>query len=82
MERAYVEPKNVPAIISLDAIRINPMAAINLFLEGKQQLIARFYDEIGPMQFIQNVDNGYVFLLGMNAVYINEQDVQLTKYID
>jgi hypothetical protein len=82
MEKAYVEQQFVPAIISLDTIRINPMAGIRLFREGQQGVIARFYDEIGPMQFIHNVDNGYLFLLGMNLVHISEQDVQLIKYVD
>ena len=82
MKKTYVEPQFVPAIISLDTININPMAGISLFREGKQQVIARFNDEIGPMQFIQNVDNGYIFLLGMNLVHVSEQDVQLLKYID
>ena len=77
-----MELQNVPAIISFDTIRINPMAGIRLFKEGKQEVIARFYDEIGPMQFIQNVGNGYLFLLGMNLVYVGEQDVQLVKYVD
>lgn len=58
------------------------MAGISLFREGKQEVIARFSDEIGPMQFIQNVDNGYLFLLGMNLVYVSEQDVQLIRYVD
>ena len=82
MKKAYVEPQFVPAIISLDTIKINPMAGISLFREGKQQVIARFNDETGPIQFIQNVDNGYIFLLGMNLVHVSEQDVQLIKYID
>jgi hypothetical protein len=82
MKKAYVEPQFVPAIISLDTIRINPMAGINIFRQGKQEVVARFYDEIGPMQFIQNVDNGYLFLLGMNLVHVGEQDVQLFKYVD
>jgi len=82
MKKAYVEPQFVPAIISLDMIRINPMAGIRLFREGKQEVIARFYDEIGPMQFIQNVDNGYLFLLGMNLVHVSEQDVQFIEYVD
>ncbi len=82
MIRAYVEPQNVDAIISLDVIRINPMAGISLFLIGKQQVIARFNNEIGPIRFIQNVDNGYIFQLGMNLVYVNEQDIRLTEYVD
>jgi len=82
MKKAYVEPQNVPAIISLDTIRINSMAGIRLFREGKQEVIARFNDEIGPMQFIQNIDNGYLFILGMNLVHVSDQDVQLIKYVD
>ena len=82
MKKAYVEPQFVPAIISLDTIRIKTMAGINLFREGQQQVIARFNDEIGPMQFIQNIDNGYLFLLGMNLVYVSEPDVELIEYDD
>ncbi len=82
MKKEYVEPQYVPAIISLDTIRINPMAGIYLFKQGKQEVIVRFNDQIGPMQFIQNVENGYLFLLGMNLVLVNEQDVQLIKYVD
>ena len=81
MQKAYVEPQYVPAIISLDTIRINPMAGISQFRQGRQEVIARFDNEIGPMQFIQNADNGYLFLLGMNLVHVSEQDVQLIKYI-
>ncbi len=82
MKKAYVEPQNVPAIISLDTITINPMAGISLFRQGILQVIARFNDEIGPMQFIQNVENGYLFILGMNLVWVSEEDVELIKYID
>ena len=82
MQKAYIEPIFVPAIISLDTIRINPMAGVRLFREGKRGVIARFYDEIGPMQFIQYLENGYTFLLGMNLVHVNEQDAQLIKYVD
>ena len=82
MKKAYVEPQNVPVIISLDTIIIKPNTGIRLFREGKQQVVARFNKEIGPIQFIQNVDNGHLFLLGMNLVYVNEQDVQLIKYVD
>lgn len=80
MKKAYVEPQNVPAIISLDTIIIKPMAGIRLFREGQQQVIARFNDEVGPIQFIQNVQNGYLFILGMNLVYVSELDVELIKY--
>jgi hypothetical protein len=82
MKKAYVEPQNVPAIISLDTITINPMAGISLFRQGVLQVIARFNDEIGPMQFIQNVENGYLFTLGMNLVWVSEQEVKLIKYVD
>jgi hypothetical protein len=82
MKKAYVEPQNVPAIISLDTITTNPMAGISLFRQGVLQVIARFDDEIGPMQFIQNVENGYLFILGMNLVWISEQEVELIKYDD
>jgi hypothetical protein len=82
MKKAYVEPQNVPAIISLDTITINPMAGISLFRQGILQVIVRFNDEIGPMQFIQNVENGYLFIVGMNLVWVSEQDVKLIKYVD
>jgi hypothetical protein len=81
MKEAYVELQNVPAIISLDTITIDAMAGISLFKDVEQQVIARFNDEIGPMQFIQNIENGYLFILGMNLIYVSEQDVKLTKYI-
>jgi len=82
MEKTYVEPQNVPAIISLDMIFIKPMAGIDLFREGQQQVIARFDDEVGPIQFIQNVQDGYLFTLGMNLVYVSEIDVELIRYDD
>jgi len=82
MKKAFVEPQAVPAIISLNMIRINPMAGISLFRNGKQQVIARFAEEIGPIQFIQNVEKGYFFVLGMNLVYVDQQDVRLIKYDD
>lgn len=82
MEKTYVEPQNVPAIISLDTIVLNPMAGIALFREGKQQLIVRFNKEIGPIQFIHSVQNGYLFTLGMNLVYVSEIDVELIIYDD
>ena len=82
MKKTYVEPQNIPAIISLDMIRIKPMAGISLFREGQQQVIARFNEEIGPIQFIQNVQDGYLFTLGMNLVYVSELDVELIKYDD
>jgi hypothetical protein len=71
MTKAFVEPQAVPAIISLDMIMIKPMAGISLFQQGQQQVIARFNDEVGPIQFVQNVQNGYLFTLGMNLVYVN-----------
>ena len=37
-------------------------------------------DEVGPIQFIQNVQSGYLFTLGMNLVYVSELDVELIKY--
>lgn len=82
MEKADVESQNVPAIISLDTITLNPMAGIHSFKEGVLEVIARFYDEIGPMRFIQNVENGYMFLLGMNLVWVGEQEVKLIEYDD
>ena len=82
MEKAYVEPQYVPAIISLDTIVLNNMAGIALFREGKQQVIARFDKEIGPIQFIHIVQNGYLFTLGVNLVYVSEIDVELIKYDD
>ena len=82
MKKAYVEPQVVPAIISLDTITTNPMAGISLFREGQQQVITRFNGEVGPIQFIQNVENGYIFMLGMNLVYVSELDVKLIKYDD
>jgi hypothetical protein len=82
MRKAFVEPQVVPAIISLDMIRIKPMAGISLFRQGQQQVIARFNDEVGPIQFIQNVQNGYLFTLAMNLVYVSELDVELIKYDD
>ena len=54
MIKAFVEPQVVPAIISLDMILIKPMAGISLFREGQQQVIARFNNEVGPLQFIHN----------------------------
>lgn len=80
MKRTYVEPQDVPAIISLDTIIVNPMAGIALFREGKQQVIARFDREIGPIQFIHSVQNGYLFTLGGNLVHVSELDVELMKY--
>jgi hypothetical protein len=82
MKKTYVEPQNVPAIISLDTIVLNPMSGIALFREGKQQVIARFDKEIGPIRFIQSVQNGYLFTLGMNLVYVSETDVELITYDD
>jgi hypothetical protein len=82
MRKAFVEPQVVPAIISLDTIRIKPMAGISLFREGQQQVIARFNDEVGPIQFVQNVQNGYLFTLGMNLVYVSELDTELIKTVD
>jgi hypothetical protein len=82
MEKAYVEPQNVPAIISLDTIVLNPMASIVLFRGGKQQVIARFNEEIGPIQFIHNVQNGYLFTLGMNLVYVGELDARIKSSPD
>jgi hypothetical protein len=82
MKKAYVEPQNVPAIISLDTITINPMSGISLFRQDILQVIARFNDEIGPMQFIQNVESGYLFILGLNLVWVSEQEVKLIKYDD
>lgn len=82
MTRAFVEPQSPPLIISLDMIRINSMAGISLFRVGKRQVITRFIDEIGPIQFIQNVENDYLFVLRMNLVYVDQQDVRLIKYDD
>ncbi|UCB42022.1 MAG: hypothetical protein JSV77_05975 [Dehalococcoidales bacterium] len=82
MEKTYVEPQYVPAIISLDMILIKPMAGINFFSEGQQQVIARFDDEVGPIRFIQNVQDGFLFTLGMNLVYVSEIDVELITYDD
>jgi hypothetical protein len=82
MEKTYVEPQYVPAIISLDMILIKPVAGINLFREGQQQVIARFDDEVGPIRFIQNVQDGFLFTLGMNLVYVSEIDVELITYDD
>ena len=82
MIKAFVEPQVVPAIISLDMILIKPMAGISLFKEGQQQVIARFNDEVGPLQFIQNVQDGYLFVLGMNLVYVSEIETELLKTVD
>lgn len=82
MIKAFVEPQVVPAIISLDMILIKPMAGISLFREGQQQVIARFNDEVGPIQFIQNVQDGYLFTLGMNLVYVSELETELLKTVD
>jgi hypothetical protein len=82
MKKVFVEPQAVPAIISLDMIRMKPMAGISSFREGAEQIIARFNDEVGPTKFIQNVQNGYVFALGMNVVYVSESEVELIKYED
>jgi hypothetical protein len=82
MTKAFVEPQAVPAIISLDMILMKPMASISLFREGQQQFIARFNDEVGPIQFIQNVQDGYLFTLGMNLVYVSELETELLKTVD
>jgi hypothetical protein len=82
MTKAFVEPQAVPAIISLDMIMIKPMAGISLFEQGQQQVIARFDDEIGPIQFIQNVQDGYLFTLGMNLVYVSELETELLKTVE
>jgi hypothetical protein len=82
MIKAFVEPQVVPAIISLDMILIKPMAVISLFRQGQQQVIARFNDEVGPIQFIQNVQDGYLFNLGMNLVYVSELETELLKTVD
>lgn len=82
MKKANVEQQITPPIISLDVISINPMAGISLYIEGQQQVIAMFYDEVGPIQYIQDVQNGYLFTLGMNLVYVDELDVKLIKYDD
>jgi hypothetical protein len=82
MTKAFVEPQAVPAIISLDMILIKPMAGISLFRQGQQQVIARFNDEVGPIQFIQNVQDGYLFTLGMNLVYVSAIETMLLKTVD
>jgi hypothetical protein len=82
MKKADVEEQNVPAIISLDTITLNPMAGMHSFKGGVLEVVARFYDVIGPMRFIQNVENGYLFLLGMNLVWVGEQEVKLIEYDD
>lgn len=82
MKKTYVEPQQVPAIISLDMIYLKLMAGIGLFEESRQQVIARFNEEIGPIQFIQNIENGYLFILGMNLVHVNEQEVKFIEYND
>jgi len=58
------------------------MAGISLFREGQQQVIARFNDEVGPIQFIQNVQDGYLFTIGMNLVYVSELETELLKTVD
>jgi len=82
MIKAFVEPQVVPPIISIDMILIKPMAGISLFRQGQQQVIARFNDEVGPIQFIQNVQDGYLFTLGMNLVYVSELETELLKTVD
>jgi hypothetical protein len=82
MEKAYIEPQNVPAIISLDMIVLNPMTGITLFREGTQQVIARFNEEVGPIQFIHSVQNGYLFILGMNLVHVSALETALLKTVD
>ncbi len=82
MRKASVEPQAIPAIISRDMIRIKPMAGTSSFREGQEQVIARFNDEVGPIEFIQSVRNGHVFTLGTNVVYVSEVDVELIRYDD
>jgi len=82
MVKADIKEQNVPAIISLDTITISPLASFRLYDEAVLKPVARFYSEIGPIQFIQNVKGGYMFLLGMNLVWVGEQDIRLIKYVD
>ena len=82
MKKANVEPQIPPPIISLDMIIIKPLVDISWYRESGPQVIAKSSDEIGPMPYIQRVENSYLFTLGMHLVYVSEQDAKLIKYDD
>jgi hypothetical protein len=75
MESAFIYKQAPSEAVSLDIIYINPGVDISLLEDDEQQIIARFVDSIGPMQPVIILDNGYLFLLGMNWVYVSQPNV-------
>jgi len=72
----------VPAIISLDMIRINAGACISILRDSTPECVIRFDNEIGSFHFIYKTDNGYQFTLGLKVVYVAERDATFIKYVD
>lgn len=76
MQKEYVEPQAVILIISVDMIKVNPGGS--LYNEAGEKLIT-FNDGVGPFNYIQLSDKGYMFTLDSNVVYAPEEDVTLIK---
>ena len=72
LTKAYIEPTAVITVISLDQITIHKNAPIYNH-DGKK--IAIFKNSVGPMNFIQKTDKGYMLTLDNNLILLKEKDV-------
>jgi hypothetical protein len=75
MESAFVDNQSPSAMLSFDMIYTNPGVDISILKNEDRHVIARFIDSTGPIQPVIILDDGYIFLLGMNWVYVSQSDV-------
>lgn len=77
LTKGYVEPQAVILMISLDKITIHKNAPI---YDNTGKKIAVFTCEVGPMNFIQKTEKGYMLTLDSNVVFIRVKDAKFEAY--
>jgi hypothetical protein len=79
MEKAYVNMQSNYMFLSLDAIYVKADVNIIIANNDAPYSITKFIDSVGPITPIFIYNDRYAFIIGMNWVYVTNNDIVLIK---